>query len=400
MLRLTLFLALVFAACRGTPPDTDPQVTLDRLVDSLVPAVERATGMTFRERPRVALRTTDEVRAFILAKVEEEFPPERIRGVTAAYRLLGLVPDTLDLRALLLDLYTEQVAGFYDPDSTMLYAVEGADPAQLRLVIAHELVHALQHQYLPLDSLLHQRANSDRAAAAQAVLEGHATIASLRVMVPGQGMVDHPDFWQSFRQQIRESQATMEVFRRAPLVLREGLVFPYLYGSDFMRWWVADRPGEPLPTAAALPTSTEQILFPERYHAGDTPLDLVFVDSTGTVLHEDTFGEMELHVLAAHLRGGEVTTALAAGWGGDRFRVYEAPEGPAMVWWKVWDTETAARRFRVNTGRRLTERIRAGYRTAVDSTQVAGRPAVRTVIAPTRWDGWDAVPGVRVEGER
>lgn len=110
---------------------------------------------------------------------------------------------------------------------------------------------------------------------------------------------------------------------------------------------------------------------------------------------------MELHVLAAHLRGGEVTTALAAGWGGDRFRVYEAPEGPAMVWWKVWDTETAARRFRVNTGRRLTERIRAGYRTAVDSTQVAGRPAVRTVIAPTRWDGWDAVPGCawKVRGE-
>ncbi len=396
MLRLTLLLALALAACRGTPQDTDPQATLDRLVDSLTPAVERATGLTFRERPRVALRTADQVRRFILAKVEEEFPPERIRGVSSAYQLLGLLPDTLDLQALLLDLYSEQVAGFYDPDSTMLYAVEGADPAQLRLVVAHELVHALQHEYLPLDSLLRQRRNSDRAAAAQAVLEGHATIASLRVLVPGEGMIDSPDFWQTFRDQIRQSQATMEVFRRAPLVLREGLIFPYLAGSDFMRWWAAARPGEPLPKTAQLPRSTEQILHPERYHAGDEPVDVYFADSTDTVLHEDTLGEIELHILAAHLRGGDVITSLAAGWGGDRYRVYDAPEGPAMVWWKIWDSEVAARRFRINTGSRLVEVRRAGYRTTVDSTQVDGRPAVRTVIAPTGWAGWENVPGVRV----
>jgi hypothetical protein len=397
---LALLLAVLLGACRGTPQDTDPQATLDRLVDSLTPAVERATGLTFRERPRVALRTADQVRSFILAKVAEEFPPERIRGVSSAYQLLGLLPDTLDLQALLLDLYSEQVAGFYDPDSTMLYAVEGADPAQLRLVVAHELVHALQDEHLPLDSLLRQRRSSDRAAASQAVLEGHATIASLRVLVPDEGMIDSPDFWQTFRDQIRQSQATMEVFRRAPLVLREGLVFPYLYGSDFIRWWAAARPGEPLPQAGQLPRSTEQVLHPERYHAGDEPLDVVFADSTDTVLHEDTLGEIELHILAAHLRGSEVITSLAAGWGGDRYRVYDSAEGPAMVWWKLWDSEVAARRFRINTGRLLMDVARPGYRTTVDSLQVAGHPAVRTVIAPVGWAGWDNVPGVRVGGER
>lgn len=400
MPRSALLLALALAACRGTPPDADPQVMLDRLVDSLAPAVERATGLEFRERPQVTLRTRDEVRGFILAKVAEEFPAERVRGVTTAYRLLGLIPDTLDLEALLLDLYTEQVAGFYDPDSTVLYAVEGADPAQTRLVIAHELVHALQDQYLPLDSLLSERRSSDRTVAAQAVLEGHATIASLQVLVPGQGILDAPDFWQNFRLQIRQSQETMEVFQRAPLALREGLIFPYLSGSDFMRWWAAARAGQPLPTVDELPRSTEQVLHPERYHAGDQPLEVIFTDSTGTVLYEDTLGEIELHILAAQLRGGEMTTTLAAGWGGDRLRVYEAPEGPALVWWKVWDSDVAARRFRVVTGQRLVEQARAGYRTAVDSTSVDGRPAVRTVIAPTGWAGWEAVPGVRLEGGR
>lgn len=392
MIRALLVL-LALAACRGVARETDPTATLDRLVDSLTPAVERATGLVFRERPRPALRTREQVHAFLLAKLAEEFPPERIHGITAAYRLLGLVPDTLDLQGLILELYAEQVAGFYDPDSSMLFAVEGADPAQLRLVVAHELVHAIQDQALPLDSLMRQRASSDRAAAAHAVLEGHATIASLEVLVPGGGVIDQPEFWQNFRAQIRSSQETMAVFQRAPLVLREGLIFPYLQGAEFMRWWRAAHPGVPLPDVASLPRSTEQILHPERYHAGDGPLLVSFAD-TAAALHEDTFGEMELHILAASLRGGEVVTALPAGWGGDRFRVYDTPDGPAMVWWLVWDSEVSARRFRINTGQRLVERGRPGYRITVDSIPVSDRPATRVVIAPPGWDRWDRVPGV------
>lgn len=194
MMHRALLLLLALAACRGTAANPDPQANLDSLVDSLIPDVERATGLHFRERPRPALRSKEQVRTFLLAKLGEEFPPERIRGVSEAYRLLGLIPDSLDLQDLLLDLYSEQVAGFYDPDSSALFAVEGADPAQLRLVVAHELVHALQDQYLPLDSLLKQRTNGDRASAAQAILEGHATIASLKVLVPDEGMIDQSDF--------------------------------------------------------------------------------------------------------------------------------------------------------------------------------------------------------------
>ena len=396
MLRPLLALLLALTACRGVAQDADSQANLDSLVDSLIPDVERATGLNFRERPRPALRTKDQVRTFLLAKLSDEFPPERIRGVSEAYRLLGLIPDTLDLQALLLDLYSEQVAGFYDPDSSALFAVEGADPAQLRLVVAHELVHALQDQYLPLDSLLKQRSNGDRASASQAVLEGHATIASLKVLVPDEGMIDQSDFWQNFRTQIRESQATMAVFQRAPLVLREGLVFPYLYGADFMRWWAAAHPGEPLPSAADLPSSTEQILHPERYNAGDRPVELVFADSGVTPLHEDTVGEMELHILGTSLRGGEVITSLAAGWGGDRYRVYDGAEGTAMVWWTLWDSETSARRFRINVANRLVERGRAGYRITADSAQIEGRPATRVVIAPPSWAGWAAMPEVGI----
>ena len=78
------------------------------------------------------------------------------------------------------------MAGYYDPDSATLFGVAGADRAQLRLVLAHEMVHALQGQYLPLDSILKATASNDRLTAAQSILEGQATLASIEVLAPGQ----------------------------------------------------------------------------------------------------------------------------------------------------------------------------------------------------------------------
>ena len=68
----------------------------------------------------------------------------------------------------------------------MLFGVAGAEREQLRLVLAHEMVHALQGQYLPLDSILDATDNNDRLTAAQAILEGQATLASIEVLAPGQ----------------------------------------------------------------------------------------------------------------------------------------------------------------------------------------------------------------------
>ena len=130
------------------------------------------------------------MRRYLASKLDEELPP-RGSPPRDAYRLLGLVHDTLDLKPLLVALYQEQVAGFYDPDSSTLFVLEGSDVGspQFRFVLAHEMVHALQSNYLPLDSIMHQRWNNDRLAAAQAVLEGQATLASMQMMAPGQDML-------------------------------------------------------------------------------------------------------------------------------------------------------------------------------------------------------------------
>lgn len=386
-------------ACRGQAPSHDESVEISRLVDSLMPAVERAAGLKFKSTPAAAMRSRDQVKEYLLSKVRQEFPDAKLRGVEAAYKLLDLLPDSVALKPLLLALYAEQVAGFYEPDSSKFFGVEGGDPAQLRLVLAHEMVHALQHQYIRLDSILHQSADGDRLAAAQAIFEGQATLVSLRVMLPqSQGeALDQPEFWNAFRDQIKNAPRSMKVFASAPAILRESLVFPYLSGAEFMRWWKTAHGETPMPLGAQVPRSTEQILHPDRYASGDEPLRMGFADSLGTVLYEDTLGELEIQVFNATLRGGgEVLTSIPADWAGDRFRVYDSPSGAALVWYTAWDVPIAAQRFRKLTESRLEQRVRAGYRLAVDSLMVGNKEGVRIVLAPTQWDRWDRLPIVEV----
>lgn len=396
MIRPATLLLLLSLACRGEARRGDPEQELAALVDSLRPAVERATRLTFRAPPRSALRTRDQVRGYLIAKLDEELPPERLRGIETAYRLFGLLPDTLQLRALLLDLYTEQVAGYYDPDSATLFGVAGADRTQLRLVLAHELIHALQGQYLPLDSILSATANNDRLTAAQSVLEGQATLSSLEVLAPGQDVAANPEFWELYRQQVRAQQSSMPVFRRAPLVLREALIFPYLQGAEFMYWWRRSPLADTVPYGPRMPVSSEQILHPDRYARGDRPLGLRLGPGASPG-YEDVLGESEIRVVLAVLAGSdEVQTVVPLGWGDDRYRVYESAAGPALVWYAAWDDGRAAGRFLRAAGA-LRRPARPGYRAALDSLQVSGRPATRYVLAPEGWSGWTALPQARLE---
>jgi len=391
---LVLVGAAAASACRGETPRAIDESRLHTLVDSLRPAIERAAGLGFRDSVRVRMTTRDEVRAYLAAQVDQDFPPGRLEGLQAAYGLLRMLPDSLDLRALLLDLYAEQVAGYYDPEVRTLYAVRGTDPMQVRLIFAHELVHALQHQYLPLDSLMSVGDDADRLAATQAVLEGHAHVVSIRTITSGRDPTTEPGFWDLSRQQIRTAQEQMESVRRAPLVLRERLVFPYLGGAEFIVAWSATR-GRSLPGVDSFPTSTEQVLHPSRYPA-DLPHTVRFT-AADEVLFEDTLGELDTAILLAELRGARTADAEAPlGWGGDRLRAYGSDAGPALVWYSVWDAAPPADRMAGMLERQFAPR--EGYRVSVERLALGGHPAVRLVHAPAGWSGWTELPAATVLG--
>ena len=366
----------------------------------VVPQVERAAGMRFRRPPVVLVRSRDQVRQFLMRKIQMEYPPAELEASQRAYRVFRLIPDTLDLRRLMVDLYSEQVAGFYDPDSSALFVIRGADATMVRLVLAHELVHALQDQYTQLNTILKLKNQNDRQMAGQAVMEGQATLASLMAMSPSGQLPDMSQMWGMAREGIRQAQSSMPVFASAPLIIQEGLLFPYLNGSEFVQQFEQLRASaDQLPFNDNLPQSTEQILHISRYTRRERPVRITIAASSGdTTVYENDFGEFDIRTALQAWGASEGdAVAAAAGWNGDRFRVLGTPQGTALVWVTAWDTPADAQEFErlVRSGWERGARP-AGRRTAVDALEIDGVKVVRLVDAPDGWAGWRRLPAARL----
>ena len=375
-----------------------------RIAREVTPQVERATGLRFKRPPVIAVRSRDQVRQYLDRKMAHDMPPAELAAYQRTYRAFLVISDTLDLRRLMLDLFSEQVAGFYDPDSSELFVVRGADPQMLRLIMAHELVHALQDQYMPLKRILDLRRQNDRQMAAQAVTEGQATLASIMALAPGMDLPDLSAVWGQVRTAIRDQQSAMPVFASAPLLLQESVLFPYLAGAEFMRSFDErrQRPDEQ-PYGDQLPVSTEQILHASKYTSRERPLRLGFPAPSGdTLVYDDDYGEFETRSLLMTWGVAEdVAVAAAAGWNGDRYEVLGTPGGTAIVWAVAWDTPQDAQDFEraLRSGWTRAASARPGEaqrRWQIDTMDLAGAKVVRLVDAPSGWAGWRRLPAPRV----
>ena len=387
--------------CRGRAQAVQGDAELREMVRRMMPVVAEAAGLKFKREPLVLRRSRAQVRDYVIHKFDEDLPPKDLAGLQSALRLFGLIPDSLQLRSTLIDLLTEQIAGYYDPDSNALYIPDDIQQTQMRIVVSHELVHALQDQYVRLDSIITQRHANDRRAAAQAILEGQATLAQIPVLMPEQKPDTFPVGWfWSMRTVMAQQQEQMKEFARAPLWLREGLVFPYLGGADFVVWFRRKYFASVLDS---MPRSTEQILHPERYAEHDEPTAIVFAAGESGVKWEDGLGEFETRLLFQQHLGDEREAAnLAAGWDGDRYQVLGA-QNDVLVWYSVWDDASAASRFagglrRAWEKRRADGRTGGGRRAEILQLTVGGRPVVRLVDAPANWNGWRAIPAIRLSG--
>ena len=395
-------IACAALGCRERAQAVQGEAELKDMVHRMMPSVASAAGLQFKREPLVLRRSRAQVRDYVIHKFDEDLPPADLKGLQSALRLFGLIPDSLELRPTMIDLLTEQIAGYYDPDSNALYIPADIEPFQLRIVVSHELVHALQDQYVRLDSIITQRHVNDRRSAAQAVLEGQATLAQIPVLMPEQ----KPDtlplgwFWKQ-RAVMAAQQAQMKEFARAPLWLREGLIFPYLGGADFNVWFRRTYLGRSV--LDAMPASTEQILHPERYRDGDQPTDIGFQGGrAGDVKWEDGLGEFETRLLFQQHLGNEAEAIrLASGWDGDRYQVL-GPNADVLVWYSVWDDASAADRFAAGLRRAWAKRRadgRAARRSEIRQLTISGRPVVRLVDAPGNWAGWSAIPTIRLSAE-
>jgi hypothetical protein len=197
LLCLALLLSVVPALACGDRSDENasdgavrsarPDSALARLAAELLPGVEESGRIRATRPPALASSSRENLENFLSRSLVEQLPEEKADAVAAVYARFGLLPDTLQLGPLFRSLLLEQVVGYYDPRRDTLYVVDDVPEGQLQPILVHELVHALQDQHTDLDSLTRSVSEqNDRATAAQAALEGHATYAMMEWLISSQ----------------------------------------------------------------------------------------------------------------------------------------------------------------------------------------------------------------------
>lgn len=348
------------------PPDPAatpaPQSNTDAdmaILQSLASQAESTRLLTAVTAVPVTFANTDQLRQRVLDDFLGDYSPDDARQDALMLSTLGLMPSDMDLLKLYEELYTEQVSGFYEPETPeMVVRVDGALKAAEKFTYVHEYVHQLQDQYFDIRNKLGYseeacEGNGDRCSAVSALIEGDATIASQ------EWLKAHADL-----EMIKELMAfaqeenTSPVFDIAPVFFQKDLVFPYEKGMLFVQktfdsgGWEAVNALYQNP-----PASTEQIMHPERYPE-DMPVAVTQPDLTATLgsgwakLEEGVLGEwMILNILAnandpAQRLSYNTAADAAEGWGGDFFTLYTSEAGqPLLAVSSTWDTAQDTRDF-------------------------------------------------------
>lgn len=393
---MSLAAAVLVSSARGG--DADPAVKLgvkllgegDRLADdgkhqdaesryedafeSILPSMRR---LPFTSKVKRSVTKREDMRDMLIKEFEADSTPEEFRANETALKAFGFVKREVNLKELLIQVYSEEIAAFYDPKTKTMHLIKedaakakkqpsfleqlfgkssGFDKDERKTVIAHELTHALADQHFDIDAMQEKvKKNDDRALAVSALVEGEATLTMMGVGIDDwkgtqitQLRSEDLDRMFSFMTPFLSFLGGGDSLKSAPPIISESMLFPYVRGLVFCAKLVNSGGWKAVDDAYRNPPlSTEQILHPDKY--GDDPdlpmtVDLGALNSDGDwkELGRNVLGEMQLAVLLRN-HGGK---SAAAGWDGDAYAVFEGPANElALVWLTTWDSEHDAIEF-------------------------------------------------------
>ncbi len=332
--------------------------------------VERIRGLKFLQPVDYETVTRGQVRDTVASKISEQHTDEDFSQMALALAAIGLLPEEFPLKEKYLDLLGEQVAAFYDQHEHKLFMFENAslDKMENRVILAHELTHALQDQHFQLLKLpLDVKDDDDRAFAAAALIEGDATLVMTEYMLRNFSVSDLSGTISSMFTQ------NLEELAEAPLYLREMLLFPYLRGQEFAMVLQARGGYQQISDAfREVPESTAQILHPEKYLAEprEGPVRIRFSEggaSGRSPIFRNTLGEIGIQLLFTKWINEETGNLIANGWRGDRYVVFYSDGASSIAWKTVWRDDTDAREFADG----LRQYVRARYGTSALNRAIA-----------------------------
>jgi hypothetical protein len=318
---------------RSTPRDD----RVDRLVAAALVETSRVRELAALGPVRGVTLSRKEMAAQVKRAIDREVPPEVVAAQGELLVALGVVPLGFDYVAALVSLMSSELAGYYEPAEKTMYLASDLGAAERAATLSHELVHALQDQHYDLGKLLDYRSDdSDAQTAAHALAEGDATSAMLDQLLAPRGVKATDLSEQLLGVQVRAAAELASGAPEVPDILKRSLVAPYVDGIGlvhFLRrrggWAEVDRIWK------APPSSTEQLLHPEKLLAREPPLSIAAPappagGPSETVL-TDVLGEQSVRLLLEEWVPRASAESGASGWGGDRLAVFHSDDRFAVA---------------------------------------------------------------------
>lgn len=309
-------------------------------LESLIILAQEIRGLPFLATPTITVVDAAGLRTRVEAMLDESF--EDLPADESLYKLLGLLTADADLETMLVELYGEQVAGFYDGETGEV-VVPARDTGFSLLqqgTLIHELVHALTDQHFWFDDVRRSMIDSERydeASALLALIEGDATFSELQWVQ----RLSQREIGQYIAESLGADTGALD---RVPQFIVESLVFPYEFGLIFVQelhrrgGW--DAVNEAYRVMPDLPGSTEQIITPADY-GRDLPIPVEPIPVTVAgyeLITTSVWGELSFRLMFNQVLGDNASFRAADGWGGDFYHQWFDGSNAALLLVYTGDT--------------------------------------------------------------
>lgn len=351
-------LALLLAWPAGEALARDSAAKQVARADVVAKEVAKLRGLRLKKKIDSGVMSKAQIRKRIIKLLHQEYTQAELDAESLAMKRFGLIDEGSDYVEMMLKLLQDQIAGFYDQHEKKLY-IAGWTQIGGDMLMAHEIDHALQDQHFDLLKFMTpDKKNADSMLARQALVEGDGMALMLEFQMAS--MKQAPPWGNPVVLNMLKKGMTqgMGAMKNAPLVMREGLTFPYLGGLEFIVHFRKHLPWTAIDDIYKKPPlSSEQILHPKKYESYEKP-DVVtaalpaalrgYVQKISTVHGEKG---LEIFLRSHGVKQGRAVIA-AAGWGGDRMAVYakrghkgSTLAGSVGVSLSSWDEEADAMQF-------------------------------------------------------
>ena len=403
-------------------------------VDEILEFDSKQTGLPIKHEVKRKLTSRDEVVSFLTKHVDDE-DTKRLRRSELVLKKFGLLPHEFNLETFLVALMREEVAGYYDPKTKTVNLLDWVPMEEQEPVMAHELTHALQDQYIGMQRWMKKGEkdlgeikkdptpldieNDEIDTAREAVIEGQAQAMMFQYAIAptGKSIVTSPALLSAMEDETLTGSPSTKVFNEAPIFMKESLTFPYSYGMEFVVK-LMQKAGTEKAFAGLLknpPHTTRQIMEPDTFLTGEKIEPMPVPDFKHDFKDYEKFdigamGEFDVAVLIEQYAGKPLSKAMYPEWRGGYYYAAKAksapdsnPSAPAplgLLYVSRWSDAGKAAEFAGIYARSLQNRYQKAEEVGVLASDQVGQSAGSKVMLLRGRHSWNTEDGTVVIEEQ